>query len=393
MDPAREIRTSMPRAWLSLALGLALYALLWPLQPFDVRTFLIPWTEHIVAAGPVGAFAHPFSNYAPPYLYLLAAISPLAALITVTGAIKLVSALGSLWLAWAAYRLLRAAGAVGADRAAALTILLPTALLNAALLGQCDALWAAPCLLAVGAAIERRPGRMLLWCGIAFAFKLQAIFLAPFALAVLLAERAPWRLWLIPPAVYAAAMLPAWLAGWPAADLATIYLRQAGYYDALAMNAPNLWQIVTTLAGPLPLEPVAFAFAALASLAFLFRFARDGAMPDPIAAALLSALLLPGLLPRMHDRYFFLADLLAFVLAVSWRRRDGWLIFAAVQIGSLLALWSGMSGDPAFATAGGVAMLAATGALLMRLVPAPRGGVGRLHLIDWPKWPGREAED
>src|SRR5687767_2923417 len=105
--PPGQIRTMMPRAWLSLALGLACYALLWPLQPFDVRTFLIPWMDHIVAAGPVGAFAQPFSNYTPPYLYLLSLASPLASLITVTGAIKLVSAFGSLWLAWATWRLLR----------------------------------------------------------------------------------------------------------------------------------------------------------------------------------------------------------------------------------------------------------------------------------------------
>ena len=361
----------MPRAWLSLALALACYALLWPLQPFDVRTFLIPWMDHIVAAGPVGAFAQPFSNYTPPYLYLLALASPLASLITVTGAIKLVSALGSVWLAWATWRLLRAARAPHADRAAMLTLLLPTSLLNAAVLGQCDALWAAPCLLAVAAAIERKQARMLVWCGIAFAFKLQAIFLAPFALAMLIAHRTPWRFWPIPAGIYVAAMLPAWLAGWPAADLATIYLRQAGTYDQLAMNAPNLWQIVQTLAGPAPLEPIAFAAAALIMLVFLVRFARAGAMPDPIAAALLSALILPGLLPRMHDRYFFLADLLAFALAASWRSRDGWLIFAGVQTGSLLALWSGMSGDPAFAAAGGVAMIAATGALMLRLRPLP----------------------
>jgi Gpi18-like mannosyltransferase len=212
---------------------------------------------------------------------------------------------------------------------------------------------------------------MLVWCGIAFAFKLQAVFIAPFALAMLIAHRTPWRLWPIPAGIYIGAMLPAWLAGWPAADLATIYLRQAGFYDQLAMNAPNLWQIVQTLAGPAPLEPIAFAAAALIMLVFLVRFARAGAMPDPVAAALLSALILPGLLPRMHDRYFFLADLLAFALAASWRSRDGWLIFAGVQTGSLLALWSGMSGDPAFAAAGGVAMIAATGALMLRLRPHP----------------------
>lgn len=362
----------LPAAWLSLALGLACHALLWPLQTFDMREFLIPWMEHIRAAGPVGAFAEPFSNYTPPYLYLLAAASPLVPLLSLTGSIKLVSAIGTLWLVAATWRLLAAAGIPSPGRAAALAILLPTAILNAALLGQCDALWAAPCLLAVAAAIERRMAAMLVWTGIAFAFKAQAAFLAPFVFAVLIAERAPWRLWLIPPAIYAAAMLPAWASGWPAADLATVYLRQAGHFDQLAMNAPNLWQLTTSLGGALPLEPLAFAAAALASLAFLVRFGRPGAMPDPIAAALLSALLLPGLLPRMHDRYFFLADLLAFALAMTWRSRDGWLIFAAVQAGSSLALFAALSSNPAFAAAGAVLTIAATAALATRLCTPQR---------------------
>ena len=366
--------TRFPRAWISLGLGLVCYALLWPVQTFDMREFLIPWMDHLRLHGPVGAFALPFSNYTPPYLYMLAAASPLTPLLTTTGTIKLLSALGTLWLAWSTWRLLRAAGAVQPGQAAALTVLLPSSVLNAALFGQCDALWAAPCLLAVAAAIERRTAAMMLWCGIAFAFKLQAVFLGPFALAALIGQRAPWRVWLIPPAVYVAAMLPAWLAGWPAMDLATIYLRQAGHFDALSMNAPNIWQLAQGLAAMpmLSLQPLAFAVAALASLAYLLRFARNGGMPDLIAAALLSALLLPGLLPRMHERYFFLADLLAFALAIVWRNRDGWFIFAAVQAASVLAVWGALTSDASFATAGAISMIAATVTLLVHLVrPAP----------------------
>ncbi len=370
MDDSRNgAATALPSPRVSLALGLVCYALLWPVQTFDMREFLIPWMEHIQTAGPLAAFATPFSNYTPLYLYLMAAASPLAELLTITGTVKLLSALGTLWLAWATWRLLRATGIIAPSRAAALVVILPSTMLNAAFFGQCDALWAAPCLLAVAAAIERRTGAMMLWCGIAFAFKLQAVFLGPFALAVLIGQRAPWRHWLIPPAVYAAAMLPAWLAGWPAMDLATVYLRQAGHFDALSMNAPNIWQLAQGIAWRpmLHLQPLAFAAAALASLAYLLRFARSGGMPDMIAAALLSTLMLPGLLPRMHERYFFLADILAFSLAFVWRSRDGWYIFAAVQAGSVLAVWGALNSDASFATAGAIPMIAATALLVIHL--------------------------
>jgi hypothetical protein len=65
-------------------------------------------------------------------------------------------------------------------------------------------------------------------------------------------------------------MAPAWVTGWPAKDLATIYLRQGQYFDDLSMNASNVWLIAQQLPGALslPLSLAAFA-AGAASLAFM----------------------------------------------------------------------------------------------------------------------------
>ena len=74
----------------------------------------------------------------------------------------------------------------------------------------------------------------------------------------------------------------------------------------------------------------------------------------------------------MHDRYFFLADVLALVLALRCRDRGSFLILAAVQTGSILALWSYLISDPRPATIGAVLMIAATIAVAARLLaPAP----------------------
>ncbi len=59
---------------------------------------------------------------------------------------------------------------------------------------------------------------------------------------------------------------------------------------------------------------------------------------SPGALALLSAIALPFLLPKMLERYFFLADILSLVVAISFRTRRAMLIAAAVQIASLLTL-------------------------------------------------------
>src|SRR5437899_152318 len=52
-----------------------LHSICWRMRPPDMGIFLEPWFAHIVDYGPLGAFAHPFSNYEPAYLYLLALVS------------------------------------------------------------------------------------------------------------------------------------------------------------------------------------------------------------------------------------------------------------------------------------------------------------------------------
>jgi Gpi18-like mannosyltransferase len=165
-------------------------------------------------------------------------------------------------------------------------------------------------------------------------------------------------------------MLPAWLAGWPAADLATIYLRQAQWFDALSLNAPNIWAVVQQLELPpaVPLDRIAFAAAGGGALLYVAFFARRRLDPERmIAAALLASLLLPGLLPRMHERYFFLADVLAFALAAVARDRSALLIFAAVQISSLMSLFAYFSGNGLNAVGPALTMIAATLAVAHRL--------------------------
>lgn len=382
MSASRPTAIGLPAIGLSLALAAVIWVLLWPLQTFDMHEYLLPWMAHIGAHGPVGAFGHPFSNYTPTYLYLLALASPLAALISDHGVVKLVSLLGTLWLAWSVHHLLRVGGAAAPARAGALILLMPSAIVNAALLGQCDAFWAAACVMAVTCALERRAAAMLVWCGLAFAFKAQAVFLAPFAIMMLIAWRSRWTLWTIPPVVYLAAMAPAWLAGWPAADLLTVYLRQAGTFDQLSMNAPNLWQLVQAAPGlDAAVWPhFAFAMAALGAIGLILAAQRLLRAETPVSRetllslALLSSIVLPGLLPRMHDRFFFLADVLALALALLRRDRSAMLIAGAIQLGSVLALLSALSSNPAFAAIGAVTMIAATAALAAELFARPLAG-------------------
>ena len=151
-------------------------------HPGDADHYVIRWYRHIVEVGRMAAFSHPFSNYTPTYLYLLSGASLLDPWLDPLVIIKLLSCAGAAWLAYAVARLLNALGAAHAIEIAIASLLLPSVILNVSVLGQADTFWVAPCVLALVAALEDRMPFVALWSGIAFAFKAQAIFFAPFVL-------------------------------------------------------------------------------------------------------------------------------------------------------------------------------------------------------------------
>jgi hypothetical protein len=313
----------------------------------DLNTYLFPWIEHIRTAGAVDAFREPFGNYTPPYLYLIA----VGTLLTDNSLVivKALSAISCGLAAIAVWRLVRTKRS--SIEAAAMSLLLPTMIIDGPTLGQCDGIWVALCLLSVAAAIDGRMLAMVVWCGIAFAFKAQAAFIAPFVLSVLLQRRANIVLWIVPPTIYCVAMLPAWLVGWPALDLATIYFRQAEYFTTIG-SSPGLWAIGTAIlpGKPTDLFLIGYAAGAIFSAIYVALLCRRALSREQmVEAALLSALALPFLLPKMLERFTLLADLLALSLAfISPKRVNGLVAPAVVGASSTgyLAYWAAIDWLP-----------------------------------------------
>ena len=344
-----------------------------------VVDYLVPRFGPIWTVGPITAFTRPFGDATPPSLYLLAVATFAASLAHPVILIKLLCIAGNALLAAAMWRLLAALDTPMAGRKALVIIALPSVVLDAGLLAQCDALWAAACVMALAAAVCRRHAAMLAWCGLAVAIQLQPAFSAPLIIALLIGRRVPARLWSIAPLAFVAAMLPALLVGWPPGDIVAIYLRQADWSPALAVDAPNVWTILqaTPLIGDLPLTGLALAAAIGASAWLIALFVqRPPEREQLIAAALLVTLVTVGLLPRMHERSFFLADVLAFALALSKAGPRSWLVAGLVQMGSILALTGYPSGLTLLPLGGAGAMIAATALIAKPFFTSPANDNG-----------------
>ncbi|MER5718677.1 glycosyltransferase 87 family protein [Streptomyces sp. NPDC002132] len=339
-------------AYTAVMTALAARAFLMPGESLDYLTFLDPWYRHIASHGGFHALADPdFSDYNVPYLYLLTALTylPLPAL----AGIKWISILFDLALAYYTFRIvsrLRPAQPWAAFGAATVVLFLPTVVANSGWWGQCDALYAAFLVGGIHYVLRHRPWWACTFFGVALAFKFQAAFLFPFLLVLVLVGRMPWRSLLAVPAAYLLLDVPALVLGADPWRLLTVYARQTGTYRLLSVNAPSVYEFVSAPGDTNLVRGVGVLVAGtLVSLltaltVWSLRRGRRGlpvsgpAVPGltdtrVVLLAACSSIVVPFLLPSMHERYFYVADVLT-VLAAFALPRQLWYVPVLVQLSS-----------------------------------------------------------
>lgn len=285
----------------------------------DYNNWLRGWIQHIQFRGPIEAFSIPFSNYNVPYLYLLAIGDFLFPALSGLYLVKLLSIAGEGIAAYFMYKIIALKygnRSFAAWAAGCLVFLILPVIVNGAVIGQCDIFYTAFLLATFHALQTKRPNAAMVYYGLAFSFKLQAVFFAPFLLVLFLQKEIPLRSTLLAPATYLLLLVPAWLAGWPLVKLLTIYWGQYNTFDGFG-NAGNLYFFLKGITYPY-LAHLGVAAAAIICLAFVAISVRSQANATREGDLLLATFflaLVPFVLPKMLDRYFFPVDLFALALA------------------------------------------------------------------------------
>jgi hypothetical protein len=245
--------------------------------------------------------------------------------------------------------------------------------MNSSAWGQCDSIYVSLCVGSLYFLISRRPWPASAIFGLAFAFKLQAIFFLPVLVAVLIINRQRIRSLLAAPAAFGLALVPAMLAGRGLLSQLSVYPAQIGSGSgapasgpgmagggagrvgpgpgpgggfgpgggglggtpgggrggfsltdgySYTFNAPTPYAWLPANASPLWMY-AGLAVAAAVTLGFgiwlLARRRRLG-VGEVIMVAAAATLLIPLLLPQMHERYFYLAEVLTVIAAFVDRR-------------------------------------------------------------------------
>jgi len=301
----------------------------------DMNDCLLRWCDSIKETGLVQALKSGSIDYNVPYIYFLWLVTELP--FDRVWVIKSLSILCDYGCALAAglivWRIHRSA--LRAAAAAFALLIAPTVVFNGAFWGQSDMVYTAPLIAAIAAALGKRHATAAVFFGLAIAVKLQAVFLLPLIGVWVLRKEFPWRPLLLMPLVFLLCLVPAWIAGCSLVDLLAIYPRQTNHATELTSNAPSIFVFLPNNAEWFGTFGLWFAVAAifLVSLACICTRIRTTASLT-IRQAATFACLAPFLLPRMHERYVFLGDVLC-VLYAFIRPKHFWV--ALLVIGASFA--------------------------------------------------------
>lgn len=206
-----------------------------------------------------------------------------------------------------------------------LTLALPTVLLNAAVWAQCDAIYTALVLAGMALAMRKRPALSSICLGLSLCVKLQAIFVLPAVALLLLWRKLSLRHVLLMGATFLAMALPAMLGGKGLKEVITVYLYQMNEYKDLALNAPSVFALFKDMSligtDAAARMGVMLAFTACGAILYLGAQHREANTALVIDVCFALSLCIPFFLPYMHERYFFIADVLSVAYAAVHPRR------------------------------------------------------------------------
>jgi len=293
----------------------------------DLSYFIMPWIETYRSMTFFEGLGTVVGNYNPPYMYIFNFIAQISSSdLSDLYLVKIVSVFFDFLIAYFVMKIV----SLKTDSinlrllAFILALAIPTVILNSSMWGQCDSIYAAFAIGSLYFGLKGRSKLTYVFAALAFSFKMQAVFMMPMLLVFLLMKKIRFTDCYLFFVVYFATLLPAVIVGMPIGDVLSTYFNQAGTYDWLYRNIANVWQFTKNV----PYDNfviIGICIAALAVLGLLYftwvNRERLVSNTDYIRLAYLFVVILPFLLPKMHDRYYFLADVLSVLVFLFDKKR------------------------------------------------------------------------
>ena len=307
-------------------LAIIIRGLFFSVESGDYVCFLSVWFDTLKQNGGLAGIKTPIGDYNVPYLTILACLTylPISSLVS----IKLVSIIFDFFGAITAALIVKKLTSTSnySNLLAVITysiiIFLPTVILNGAAWGQCDFIYTSFILLSLYLLLNKKHFWSLFVYGIAFSFKLQAIFILPLFIIIYLFNKDFSILnFLLIPVANLILSLPALLLGYPLKNLLLVYINQTDTYHNLTMNFPNIYNLMHNYYDLLKLPGIIFTLTVVGTFTMIVWSTKKRiSNKDLITYSLWLVLTITFFLPGMHDRYLFVADILSVIYVIINRK-------------------------------------------------------------------------
>lgn len=301
----------------------------------DMENFVLVWMEQLKSNGGIRALGLEIGNYNIIYMTLLAILTyiPLNKMILV----KILSIVFDFIIAWAGATII---GDLIKNKeknniifliSYGMLLLVPSLILNSAMWGQCDSIYVAFIVLSIMFLIKNKYVKSIIMLGIAFAFKLQTIFIFPlYGLIYLGRKKFPFYYFFIIPIVNCISWLPAIINGRSILSCAKIYLGQTETVNNLInRNIVNVYNFifnanstfVRDMSGRVGYIGIVLLLLIFIGISIMIIVKKTDIKDDKIfLIGIWGVLISVFLLPHMHERYLIVADILLVIYLIAYNK-------------------------------------------------------------------------
>lgn len=319
----------------------------------DYTMFLSKWCEYLKSNGGFKAIVSIEADYNAVYLYFLAFFTYLP--IKYLYSIKILSIIFDFVMALGAYLITYEFYKddenvkVYQTLSFAAVLFMPTVILNSSFWAQCDSIYAAFVVFSLYFMLKKKYNTSFILYAVAITFKLQAIFLLPvYGLLYLKNKEFSIFKFLWIPIVNFLLYIPAIILGKPISSVFDAYFTQVNNYDyKTVFGYPNIYNFFPLDAVYLIKPGIIFTMCLLAVVALIVLYTRKKINNEDIIELSIGIIfLVTYFLPKMHERYAFVAEVLVVIYFIISKKNQN-----ATMIAMLVALatyGAGLMGLPDF---------------------------------------------
>ena len=223
---------------------------------------------------------------------------------------------------------------------------LPVQFFNSAIWGNADVLYFVCFVYILYFILKEKDGWAFFLAGVCFGIKLQAVFVLPFLIYLLMRGKLKFYKILFAPIGLFSTFLPAYLCGASFIQPFAFFARQVNGYSLLTLGCANIWHLINIRSGAMEVFSTGATVLGLLLIglftAIIFERNVELDKKNTLCVGIFLMAIVPMFLPHMHERYFYLLDVLIVVYCLVTKKR--YYLILLMQLSSGIAYHNYLSG-------------------------------------------------